>query len=451
VDEFTFVGNFRCSEWRKITYKREEADQSPMTYSSAMANFGWGIKSGGDDAMVATFIRLDGIVAAVSLLVVVVVNLVFVQSAWLWALPASLVVLIAALALAESERRSDRLTMALGLITAGNWLVAIVAPITLPFLWPVLILVVILPVVLAAPHLANRPLLVMTVGASLSVVGVALIGLTGDDRGAAIDTDDVLETVLVVALLAALTVPIIVVVWQANRLLKSALARSRRLNRELSDTAQQLIDSRRRVVNTGDSVRIEFERDLHDGAEQRLVALGTRLRLMKAAASNAAPVQETMSELIDELDEAVEELREFGHGVYPPVLGEHGLAEALDEAAGRSSNPVEVSAGEVGRFSREVETTVYLAALEALSNAAKHAPDSDIQLSLGVNAAGTLTLTITDNGPGFDLAAAEKSRGILNMGDRIESIDGELRVVSAVGAGTSIVVVVPMAPQAVED
>ncbi|MBG7606385.1 MAG: hypothetical protein IZT58_17475 [Actinobacteria bacterium] len=86
-----------------------------------MANFGWGIKSGGDDAMVATFIRLDGIVATVSMLVVVVVNLFFVQSAWLWSLPVSLVVLIAGLALAESERRSDRLTMALGLITAGNW------------------------------------------------------------------------------------------------------------------------------------------------------------------------------------------------------------------------------------------------------------------------------------------------------------------------------------------
>jgi signal transduction histidine kinase len=242
-----------------------------------------------------------------------------------------------------------------------------------------------------------------------------------------------------------------VVVRQANRLLKSALARSRRLNRELSDTAQQLIDSRRRAVNAGDSVRIGFERDLHDGAEQRLVALGTRLRLMKAAASNAASVQETMSELIDGLDEAVEELREFGHGIYPPVLGEHGLVEALDDAAGRSSNPVEVSAGDVGRFSREVETTIYFAALQALSNAAKHAPNSDIQLSLGVNAAGTLTLTITDNGPGFDLADAKESRGILNLGDRIESIDWDLRVVSAVGAGTSIVVVIPSAPRGVED
>ena len=87
--------------------------------------------------------------------------------------------------------------------------------------------------------------------------------------------------------------------------------------------------------------------------------------------------------------------------------------------------------------------------MEALANASKHAPGSDIQLSLGLNSAGTLTLTVTDNGPGFDLAEANQSRGILNMSDRIEAIDGDLRVVSAVGAGTSIVVVVPVAPRAV--
>jgi len=416
-----------------------------------MVRAGWGIRSGGDDALVATFIRLDAVCAAVSLVLVVVVNVLFVQSAVLWAVPISLAVLIAALALAESERRSDRLTTALGLITAGNSVVAIVTPIALPFLWPVMILVVILPLVLAAPHLANRPLLVMTVGAALSVAAVALIGLIGDDRGSTPDIDENLEFAIVVALSMALTVPIIVVVWQANRLQKSALARSRRLNRELSDTAQQLIDSRRRVVEAGDSTRIQIERELHDGAQQHLAAMGTRLRTLEAEASNDTQLQKTLSDLVAELDKSVEKLRELATGIYPTVLDAHGLVEALDAVARHSLIPVEVSAGEVGRFSREVETALYFAALESLANAAKHAPDSEIQLSLRVNAAGTLTLTITDDGPGFDLATADQSHGILNMSDRVDAIDGELRVVSAVGAGTSIVVVVPEAPRAVDD
>ena len=301
-----------------------------MTYSSTMAKAGWGISSGGDDAIVATFVRLDGIVAAVGLAIVAVVNLFSVQSALLWAVPASLIVLIAALALAESERRAGRLTVTLGLITAGNWLVAIVTPIALPFLWPVLILVVILPVVLAAPHLANRSLLVMTVGASLLVAAVALIGLTGDDRGAVPDIDDSVAIGIVVALLAALTAPIILVVWQANRLQKSALARSRRLNRELSDTAQQLIESRQRVVETGDVARIQIERDLHDGAQQRLVSLVMRLRTMEAAGSTTARAQNTMDDVIRELDKSVEELHELAHGIYPPVHEALGLVEALE-------------------------------------------------------------------------------------------------------------------------
>lgn len=398
--------------------------------------------------MVATFIRLDGIGAAVSLVLVVLVNLLLVQSAVLWLVPVSLLVLLAALAVAESERRGGLLTPALALITAGNWVVAIVTPVALPFLWPVLILVVILPLVLAAPHLGNRPLFAMTLGASVSVAAVALIGLSGDDRGAVPDIDDVVEIVVVVAFLAALTVPIIAVVWQANRLQRSALARSRRLNRELSDTAEALVESRRRVVEVGDASRIQIERDLHDGAQQHLVAMGMKLRLMEEHVGHDPQLSESITGLLADLDASVEELRELAHGIYPPVLEAHGLEEALRAVARRSPARIDVRSGDIGRFSSEVETALYFAALEALANAAKHAPDSDIELSLGVNAAGTLTLTITDNGPGFDLAVETQSRGILNMSDRIEAIDGDLRVVSAVGAGTSIVAVVPAAPRA---
>jgi signal transduction histidine kinase len=419
-----------------------------MTYSSTMELEGWGSRSAGDDAMVATFIRLDGIGALTSLVLVVFVNVLVIQSALLWLVPASLVVLLGALALSEVERQASRLTASLGLITAGNWIVAIATPIALPFLWPVLILVVILPLVLAAPHLGNRSLFATMFGASVSVAVVALIGLTGDDRGAVPDIDDVLEVVVVVAFLAVLTVPIIAVVWQANRLQRSALARSRRLNRELADTAEELVESRRRVVEAGDAARIQIERDLHDGAQQRLVALGMRLRILEEKVGDDPQLHPSVSAVVAELDASVEELRELAHGIYPPVLEAHGLEDALAAVARRSPVQVDVSAGEIGRFSREVETAVYFAALEALANASKHAPDSSIQLSLGVNAAGTLTLTVTDDGPGFDLAEASRSRGILNMGDRIEAIDGDLRVVSAVGAGTSIVVVVPTAPRA---
>ncbi|MFC0681749.1 GAF domain-containing sensor histidine kinase [Lysobacter korlensis] len=226
---------------------------------------------------------------------------------------------------------------------------------------------------------------------------------------------------------------------------ESALAlRNLRLEEELRQRLEQierqaaeLHDSRQRLVAVQDEERRRIERDLHDGAQQRLVSLAARLR---RAAETGGRRDTALTELADEAEEAVFALQELARGIYPSLLADRGLVPALSAQAARLPADIRVEAGygvRGRRFDRAVETALYFVALEALTNAVKHAPGARIGVSLAEDAGG-VTLEVRDDGPGMSAAGTRSGTGLQNMRDRIEALGGILTVGDLPGGGTRV-------------
>ena len=211
--------------------------------------------------------------------------------------------------------------------------------------------------------------------------------------------------------------------------------------------AEELRASRARIVASADAARRQIERNLHDGAQQHLVALAVNLGLaQRLADADPSETKAMLGQLSADLKEAIQQLRDLAHGIYPPLLVDRGLGEALSAAAGRSALPTTVDATGVGRFTPEIEAAVYFCCLEALQNASKHA---------GAGARGTirvwqeeggLLFEVSDDGTGFDMASLRRlGAGFVNMADRVGAIGGSLTVDSAPGTGTRIGGRIPLA------
>lgn len=231
-------------------------------------------------------------------------------------------------------------------------------------------------------------------------------------------------------------------------------------NRQLDATLEATLDdlrqanadlraSRARLVAAADAERRRLERDLHDGAQQHLVALAVNLRIAKdLLGSDPAAASEILDELGEAVRAAIAELRDLAHGIYPPLLRDAGLVEALRAVALRQAQPVEVHAEGVGRYPADVEAAVYFCCLEALQNTAKHAADARVALRLQAQPAadgGTdLRFEVHDDGPGFDPDTVRLGAGLRHLADRLGAVGGTVRWVSAPGAGTRVLGVVPV-------
>jgi signal transduction histidine kinase len=213
---------------------------------------------------------------------------------------------------------------------------------------------------------------------------------------------------------------------------------------EVRKQADALRESRARIVASGDAERRRVERNLHDGAQQHLVALAVNLRLAKdIIVDDQEAGMEMLDQLAGEVQETIQELRELAHGIYPPLLVDSGLVEALRAAANRNPLPVEIVADGIGRYPSETEAAVYFCCLEALQNAAKHAPDARVDVRLWEESGGLL-FSVTDDGPGFDPAVAQRGHGYVNMADRLGAIGGTVRWDSEVGKGSQVRGSVPL-------
>jgi len=207
---------------------------------------------------------------------------------------------------------------------------------------------------------------------------------------------------------------------------------------EVRRQAAEIQASRRRLVQAADGERRRIERDLHDGAQQHLVALSVNLRLARDMIGDAP---EAAVEMLDELHvmvkETVQELRDLAHGIYPPLLMDSGLPHALRAAAARNPLNISVETDLTERYIPEVEAAVYFCCLEALQNAAKHAAGADVVIRLWTDAGGLL-FEVADDGPGFDVEAKGRGHGFVNMADRLGAIGGTVRWDSAPGHGTRV-------------
>ncbi|MCU1351310.1 MAG: integral rane sensor signal transduction histidine kinase [Acidimicrobiales bacterium] len=214
---------------------------------------------------------------------------------------------------------------------------------------------------------------------------------------------------------------------------------------EVRRYAGELQASRARIVASGDAERRKIERNLHDGAQQHLVALAVNLRLAKdLVLEDPDTAAEMLGLLADSVKETIQELRDLAHGIYPPLLMDSGLPEALRAAAARNPSPTEVDA-DVGRYPSEAEAAVYFCCLEAMQNASKHAPGATLRVRVWEDEGeGRLAFTVADDGPGFDVAAATAGHGYVNMSDRLGAIGGTVDWQSAPGEGATVTGSIPL-------
>jgi signal transduction histidine kinase len=240
---------------------------------------------------------------------------------------------------------------------------------------------------------------------------------------------------------------------------------------DLRRTNDELRASRSRLVSAADAERRRIERDIHDGAQQHLAALAVNLGLARqllgtgsegskaGAGSNGvaepddlAAVGDLLEEMQADVRETIAQVRDLAHGIYPPVLRQAGLPDALRAAAQRSPNQVAVEVdGVVGRQEPEVEAALYFCALEALQNVAKHAPSAAAVVRLGC-VGDTLVLEVADDGPGYAPdGAGTDGQGRQNMTDRLGAVGGSLTLDSGLGRGTRVRAEVPVTRDPVRD
>jgi signal transduction histidine kinase len=210
------------------------------------------------------------------------------------------------------------------------------------------------------------------------------------------------------------------------------------LTAELLQRLEDLRASRQRLVAAQDEERRRLERNLHDGAQQNLVALKVKLGLAEMLTEkDAAKFKATVGQLKADTDEALETLRDLARGIYPPLLADKGLAAALEAQARKATLPVDVSVDGLGRYPQDVEAAVYFCALEALQNVQKYAEATRAGLRL-VDAGAELRFEISDDGKGFDPRNTMKGSGLTNMADRLEALGGTVDVSSTPGSGTTV-------------
>ena len=211
---------------------------------------------------------------------------------------------------------------------------------------------------------------------------------------------------------------------------------------------EELQESRRRIVTAQDERARKLERDIHDGAQQQLVALSVKLGLAERLIGREPDKAATLlGELRTDATDALDTLRDLARGIYPPLLADKGLTAALEAQARKSPVPTTVRAIGVGRYRQDAEAAVYFCALEALQNTTKYANATYAEIAIS-DGDGQIAFSVTDDGKGFDTSVRSPGTGLQGMADRLASIGGSLRIESQPGHGTTVSGLVPLGPSA---
>ena len=216
------------------------------------------------------------------------------------------------------------------------------------------------------------------------------------------------------------------------------------LTADLQERLVELRASRQRLVAAQDDERRRLERNLHDGAQQYLVAIKVKLGLATSLATkDPQKALLAIAALKEDADAALETVRDLARGIYPPLLAEQGLQAALQAQARRATLPVSVESDGTGRYSQEVESAAYFCVLEALQNVQKYAEATRAEVRLSAED-GHLRFVVDDDGKGFDSATSGRGTGLNNIADRVDALGGSLEIASAPGRGTRVSMAVPV-------
>jgi signal transduction histidine kinase len=215
-----------------------------------------------------------------------------------------------------------------------------------------------------------------------------------------------------------------------------------RLRAEVRAQLEEVRASRRRIVEAGDAARRRVERDLHDGAQQRLVGLSLGLRMLEDRSRDVPGIGEDVEALQAELRAALRELRELARGLHPQILTEEGLGAAVESLADRSPVPVRLTIDAEERLPAPVEATAYFVVAEALTNVSKYADASSAAVTIA-RSNGSLLVDVTDDGAGG--ATIGRGSGLLGLEDRVAALGGTIAIDSPIGEGTRLHAEIPCA------
>lgn len=382
-----------------------------------------------------TFVLADLVSALIGFLAMVVVYLVSARSPYLL-LGAAIVALAACgLGWALHKVRTGDAVAGVRWVAWTNWVVAPAATAICTFSWPILVVASLMPAVLVAPYLPRSAVVRYVVVSLLVSVLVSILGLLQDFSGLSDELSLNLRHAVLIAFIPFLSALVAISAFHSSSRFQFLL--------------EQVRESRTRVVETADRERRRFERDIHDGAQQRLVALN--LLTAKARGNCREDPDEAMA-ILDSVSREIQathrELRELAHGIYPTVLTEHGLAAALESVVQRVENDVVLGFGRVGRLGADVEAAVYFCCVEAVQNASRHAgPAAVIWLRVDRDRRSELAFDVTDNGRGIEPGAMLAGRGLDNMRDRVEAAGGNFTIATWPGSGTRVGGRIPLEPQ----
>lgn len=287
------------------------------------------------------------------------------------------------------------------------------------------------------PAMRERPLApLLLVASAVVALGAGAVALIVLEVSVAVVPTLVVLSLLALALFAAVQ----------RRAGRTLTAENRRLTTAAAHATLELRASRARIVASAERERRRIERDLHDGAQQRLVALRIELQLAEELITHEpALAVARLRELEGAVDEALEELRALAHGVYPPLLADRGLAEALRASVSHAALPVDLRATDVGRYPPEIESAVYFCVLEAIQNACKHATGARrVQIAIDGTCGWQLRVAVADDGAGPPSSGLIPGAGVTNMRDRLAAVGGQLEIAPVLTGGCAVHVAVPL-------
>ncbi|MEV0387376.1 histidine kinase [Nonomuraea sp. NPDC050643] len=356
------------------------------------------------------------------------------RNPWLLALAGLCCVMAAMAVVTLRVVRRGRVKRAIGLSAAITWCYAFALTSMIPSAQPYAALVMVSPVLLSVAYLPRRRFKIIMVCTIATAFAIALperflpgIGFEGVAPGWVVDATVIGLVVMGLTRASYLA-------WQNHMML---VAR-----------AEALQESRGRLVAAADRERRQIERNLHDGAQQRLVAAAVQSRVaQRLVATQPGQVGPLLEQLDDDLRDAAADLRDLAHGIYPPQLAESGLEAALRAAARHSPLPTEVNAAGIGRYPPEIEINIYFCLLEALQNAGKHAGEH-ATVTIDLRGGNGLSFDFHDTGNGSHPDLIRTGHGITNMYDRLGAIGGTLTIDTSPGAGLHLHGDIPARPVA---